>query len=137
VANAFELTQRVAAPADEVWAVVADSSRLPDWFAPVQAVREEGERRVLTMQGGALMTERILGRDDTARRYEYSVVEGARTPMISHRAGFEVLDLGEDASEVRWWTDARPADPEVDMERRLRPVMAEGLEALRTLLERR
>lgn len=136
MANAFELTQRVAAPADEVWAVVADSARLPDWFAPVHAVREEGETRVLTMQGGARMTERILGRDDVARRYEYSVVEGARTPMISHRAGFEVLDLGEGTSEVRWWTDARPADPEVDMERRLRPVMAEGLEALRTLLER-
>lgn len=133
--NAFELRQRIAAPADAVWGVVADSSRLPDWFAPVEAVEEHGDRRILTMAGGARMTERLLGRDDVARRYEYSVLEGARTPMISHRAGFEVVEVDDRTSEVRWWTDARPADPEVDMERRLGGVMASGLDALRSLVE--
>jgi len=133
--NAFELRQPIAAPADTVWQVVADSARLPDWFAPVEAVEETGDRRILTMAGGARMTERLLGRDDVARRYEYSVVEGARTPMISHRAGFEVVALDDGTSEVRWWTDARPADPEVDMERRLAGVMATGLDALRALIE--
>lgn len=135
VANAFELRERIAAAPEAVWAVVADSARLPDWFAPVTAVREEGERRTLTMAGGAEMTERIVSRDDVARRYEYTVEEGARTPMTSHRAGFEVLASGDGGSEVRWWTDARPVDPEVDLEGRLRGVMEAGLSSLRTMIE--
>jgi hypothetical protein len=85
--------------------------------------------------GGNEMTERIVMRDDAGRRYESSVEQGARTPMTSHRAGFAVEDLGDGTSEVRWWTDARPVDPEVDLEKRLRGVMEQGLATLKGTLE--
>ncbi len=135
MANSFMRSRHIAAHPDDTWAVVGDSMRLPEWFRVVTSVRLEGDRRILGLKGGAELVERFVLRDDEARRYVYTVESGASTPMTYHRAGFDVEDDGSGGSVVRWWTDARTADPTADLEERLGPAFDAGLESLAELLE--
>jgi hypothetical protein len=135
MANSFMRSRHIAASADDTWAVVGDSMRLPEWFGIVTQVRLEGDRRIVGLKGGAELSERFVSRDDTSRRYVYEVESGASTPMSYHRAGFDVEDDGSGGSVVRWWTDARTVDPEADLEERLGPAFDAGLESLANLLE--
>lgn len=135
MANTFMRSRHIAASPDDTWAVVGDSMRLPEWFGIVTDVRLDGDRRYVTLKGGNELTERFVSWDDDARRYVYSVEDGASAPMTYHRAGFDVDDPGDGGSVVRWWTDARTEDPEGDLEARLGPAFDAGLEGLAKLLE--
>jgi carbon monoxide dehydrogenase subunit G len=134
VANDFDLGMDVAAPADEVWALVGDPGRIDEWFAPVTACEMDGDRRTVTMGSGAVLVERV-GRDDAARSYSYSVLSGI-PGLTSHQATLRVVEAPA-GSRVLWRQVATSETEGYDIESRLGGVMTAGLERLRDILESR
>lgn len=132
MANRFSVSVDVAAPADAVWRVVGDPCGVPRWYSAYRSCTVEEDRRTLVRADGAVLVERLLERDDAARRYSYTVLSGV--PLRSHLASFEVQEAGR-GSRVVWTTEGEPEDPGADLEQRLAGRQREALEALRELLE--
>jgi hypothetical protein len=133
MANDFEVGVDVAADPDAVWALAGDPGRIGDWFPPVTACEMDGDVRTVEM-GGRTLVERIVDRDDAARSYSYSVLEGI-PGLTSHRATLSVAPA-PGGSRVTWRQTATSDDPEYDIEARLRGVLTSGLEGLRDAVER-
>jgi uncharacterized protein YndB with AHSA1/START domain len=97
---------RIAAPADDVWAVVGDPARLAEWFPGVASCAVDGTSRVVTTGSGLPMPEELLTVDPLQRRFQYRI--GA-PPFREHLATVDVHDLGDGTSFVVYGTDADPA----------------------------
>ena len=96
---------RVRRPADEVWALVGDPTRLPEWFPGIDACTVDGSTRVITLGSGLPMPEEILVVDPVQRRFQYRIT----APMFRHHRGtIDVIDLGDDTSLVVYSTEADP-----------------------------
>lgn len=134
MANDFEVSVDVAVPPEAAWALAGDPARIAEWFAPVVWVEIIGDERHARMGNGAELVERLVDRDDAARRYSYVVISGIPA-LTSHRATIGVDELPTGGSRVTWRQTGTSDDPEYDLERRLRAVMTAGLEGLRTVLE--
>jgi uncharacterized protein YndB with AHSA1/START domain len=97
---------RIAAPADDVWAVVGDPTRLAEWFPGVVSCTVDGTTRVVTTGSGLPMPEELLTVDRLQRRFQYRIT----TPLFrEHLATVDVHDLGDGTSLVVYGTDADPA----------------------------
>jgi uncharacterized protein YndB with AHSA1/START domain len=95
----------VRRPADEVWALVGDPTRLPEWFPGIDACTVDGSTRVITLGSGLPMPEEILVVDPVQRRFQYRIT----APMFRHHRGtIDVIDLGDDTSLVVYSTEADP-----------------------------
>ena len=93
---------RVAA---EVWALVGDPTRLPEWFPGIDACSVDGTTRVITLGSGLPMPEEILVVDPVLRRFQYRIT----APVFRHHRGtIDVIDLGDATSLVVYSTDADP-----------------------------
>ena len=93
---------------EHVWDAIRDvgaiHARLAKGF--VLDTRLEGDSRLVTFAGGAVVRERIVDVDDRARRLAYSVVEWRTT---HHNASIQVLAEGT-GSRVVWIADLLPDD---------------------------
>lgn len=100
-------TAEIDAPADGVWDAVADFGAVHRRFAPgfVTNVELEPGARVVTFADGSVARELFLGRDDTHRRFAYSVQSERLT---HHNASFQVTDLGAGRSKLTWIADVLP-----------------------------
>lgn len=112
---------------DEVWAVVGDPIGLLEFFPHAEG-RMEGEERVASI-GGVEMRERILSRDDEARRYDYELV-AAPFEFTSHRAWMQVDPEGA-GSRVTWVTTIEPDE----LEPLFGPAFVDALKQLKAGLE--
>lgn len=133
MANDFEVGVDVAVPPRVAWALAGDPARVHEWFGPVAACEVTGDVRRATMGNGAVLVERLIDRDDLARSYSYTVVEGI-PGLTSHRATVRVEDA-PGGSRVLWRQTATSEVEGYDIEARLGGVMTAGLEALRDRLE--
>lgn len=96
---------RVERPADQVWELVGDPARLPEWFPGIVAATVEGHRRTITTATGIDMPEEILVNDHVRRRFQYRV----DVPLVAyHRSTVDVLDLGDGTCAVSYAVDADP-----------------------------
>lgn len=96
---------RIARPADEVWAVVGDPARIPEWFPGIVEATVDGTSRVITTASGLPMPEEIITNDPVLRRFQYRLA----TPLVQHHLGtIDVFDLGDGTSLVAYATDAEP-----------------------------
>lgn len=120
---------RVARPADEVWKVAGDFAGIAAWLPGIEDGGTDGDVRTLRM-GDAVIRERLLDRDDTARRYEYTIVE---SPMAftNYHAVLSVEPDGDDGSRVVWTVELGPDD----LAEVMGPFLAGGLQALAAQLE--
>ncbi len=133
MANSFEVAIDVAAPSADVWALAGDPGRIGEWFPPVVACEVDGDTRRVTMGNGAELVEQITRRDDAARTYAYSVLEGI--PGLTRHEAVIAVEDAPGGSRVRWSQDAASDQEGYDAEARLRKVMEQGLERLRDTLE--
>ena len=93
-------------PADEVWALVGDPTRLHEWFPGVTACEVDGDTRVITTRSGIPMPEQLLTIDPLQRRFQYRIT----APLFKEHLGtIDVIDLGDRTSLVVYGTDADPA----------------------------
>ena len=133
MANDFSVSVDVAVPASAAWGLVGDPGRVHEWFGPVASTTIVGDGRHAVMGNGAELVERLVDRDDAARRYSYTVLAGI-PGLTSHRATISVDEIPS-GSPVSWRQTATPVDPEYDIESRVRVAMTRGLEQLREQLE--
>ena len=133
MANDFEVGVDVAVPPDAAWALAGDPARVGEWFGPVVACEVSGDVRRATMGNGAVLVEKLIDRDEAARSYAYTVLEGI-PGLTSHRATIRVTEA-PGGSRVLWRQTATSDVEGYDIEARLGKVMTAGLESLRDTLE--
>ncbi|MBR1218789.1 SRPBCC family protein [Bradyrhizobium sp. U87765 SZCCT0131] len=98
----------VAAPADRVWAALADFGALATRLVPgfVTACRLEDEHtRIVTFSNGTEAREILVDCDAARRRLVYVVVGGQLT---QHSASAQVLAEGDGACRFVWVADFLP-----------------------------
>ena len=96
---------RIARPADVVWRLVGDATRLHEWFPGIDSCVVEGTTRTITLGSGISMPEQMLVHDDLQRRFQYTIT----APIFTyHRGTIDVLDLGDGTCVVVYQTDADP-----------------------------
>jgi hypothetical protein len=96
---------RIDRPADDVWALVGDPTRLHEWFPGIVACQVDGNTRVITLGSGLPMPEEILVNDPVQRRFQYRIT----APLFQyHRGSIDVLDLDDGTCVVVYTTDADP-----------------------------
>lgn len=97
--------RRVAARADDVWALVADPARIVEWFPGVVAAHVEGPIRTLDLATGNTLTERILTVDRLARHFVYRLESEF---VRFHLGAIDVIELGPDDTLCVYSTTAEP-----------------------------
>lgn len=97
---------RIERPAADVWSLVGDPARIPDWFPGITAAKVDGTTRVITTGAGLEMPEEIVTNDPLQRRFQYRIT----APMFrEHLSTLDVLDLGDGTCVVVYAADADPA----------------------------
>jgi uncharacterized protein YndB with AHSA1/START domain len=99
----------IDAPAENIWDAVRDVGAIHRRLARqfVLDTRLDGDSRLVTFAGGAVVRERIVDVDDRARRLAYSVVQWRAT---HHNASIQVFPEGDDRSRLVWIADLLPDD---------------------------
>jgi mxaD protein len=106
----FRHTIDIAAPPDQVWAVLGDLTSVDRWIPGVTAVTRTGSGRVCTFDDGHRQEERILDYSPATRSYRY-VIDGAPLPVRDNTGGFTVEDTGG-GSRVVWESSFVALDPD-------------------------
>lgn len=116
--------------ADRVWEVVGDVGGISRWLPGIEVSSyENGERTCEIGAGRGRLVEKILLRDDAARRYEYTITEGPAR-YSSHHASMTVSPDG-DGSLFVWEMHIEPDEAAEPMH----AAAAGGAEALRAFVE--
>lgn len=103
----FGLDEELPYPADRVWAVMGNFSRLPDWFPGIAEFSSEGNHagalRTIVILPFPPVKHRLVVQDDARRYTEYRVVDG---PGLSEATGFVVTirvePRGDGACRLDW-----------------------------------
>ena len=98
--------ERIARPADEVWALVGDPGRIHEWFPGIESATVDGSSRMIVTGAGIPMPEEIVTNDPLQRRFQYRIVAGI---VREHLSTLDVLDLGDGTCLVVYSADADPA----------------------------
>ena len=101
----------IEADADDVWKVVGDWANGPTDMARghVASSRIEGDTRVVTFADGFVARERLVSRDDEARRIAYSVVGGTVRPDHDN-AVMQIVAESPGRCRFVWARDVLPDD---------------------------
>jgi mxaD protein len=98
----------INAPVDQVWAAAMNFDGLNTWHPAVaKDVLVEGKNnmagavRVLTLQDGGTIKEKLLAFDATTHRFSYKIVEGV-LPVSNYTASFVVKSVDAGKSSVTW-----------------------------------
>ena len=119
---------RIACPPDQVWSLVGDPERLPEWWPGIVSSVVDGKTRVVVTGSGIPMPEEIVTNDPLQRRFQYRIT----APMFrEHLSTLDVLDLGDGTSLVVYSADADPST----MALVIAGAAGNALEHLRTLME--
>ena len=119
---------RIARPASDVWALVGDPARLPEWFPGITDAVVDGTSRVITTGAGLPMPEEIVTLDHVLRRFQYRIT----APLFrEHLSTLDVLDLEDGTCLVVYGVDAEPST----MALVIGGAAGNALEHLRTLME--
>lgn len=121
---------RIARPAADVWALVGDPARLPEWFPGIVGAAVDGTSRIVTTGGGLPIPEEIVTNDPLQRRFQYRITG----PMFrEHLSTLDVLDLDDGTCVAVYAADAVPATAALV----IAGAAGNALEHLRDLMEGR
>lgn len=132
----------INAPIDQVWAHIRDFNGVPNWHPAVAKSEIEGggpsDRvgcvRVLTLEGGAVIRERLLELSDLGHHYSYSILESP-LPVANYRATLRLRRISDGDRTYAEWSasfDADPPEKREDAEKLLsRDVFQGGFDALK------
>lgn len=120
----------IDAPADRVWAAIADVGALHTRLVPgfvIDTVLKDEVRKV-TFGNGMTADETIITIDHDQRRFAYSVASGRLT---QHSASNQVFPAGEGRCRFVWIADVLPHAAADTMG----PMMAQGAAVLKATME--
>jgi hypothetical protein len=119
---------RIHRSADDVWKLVGDPARLPEWFPGIEQATVDGDKRTIVTGAGLPMPEQIVTDDPLQRRFQYRIT----APMFrEHLSTLDVLDLDDGTCVVVYAADATPAT----MALIIAGAAGNALEHLRDLME--
>lgn len=124
-------TIEIHAPADEVWALVGDPTRIGEWVPALASSSSESDTRSCTTTDGAEIVERILDRSDEKRHHIYEITSSP-LPLKHYRSMIAVH--GHDGhSHILWEAQFEGESPEVEprLVEAFDRIYSEGLAALR------
>ncbi|HET7651974.1 MAG TPA: SRPBCC family protein [Acidimicrobiales bacterium] len=98
-------------PADDVWSLVRDSSRVTEWFPHMTDVKvdDDAGTRTITLESGLPLLEDIVSVRDDLRRFQYRLV--GPLPVQHHLASIDVIADPADIDHrclVTYSTDVEP-----------------------------
>lgn len=99
---------RIHRDPNDVWKVLADPTRIVEWFPGVTAATVEGDVRTLTLQSGLPVFEDIVTLDGDMRRFQYRIT--GPLPVKYHLATMDVIEDGEPGCLLVYSTEITP-DP--------------------------
>lgn len=115
---------------DRVWEVVGDVGAISRWLPGIEVSSYTDEERVCELgEGRGRLVEKILGRDDTARSYEYTITEGPAR-YTRHHASMSVAPDGS-GSRFVWEITIEPDEAA----ERMRATARGGADALKAFIE--
>jgi mxaD protein len=98
----------IHASAERTWDAIKDFGGLNTWHPAVAKDEivagknnEVGAERLLTLGDGGTIHEKLLGHDDKARSFRYSIIEGV-LPVSDYSSNVVVHASGKDQSTVTW-----------------------------------
>jgi len=99
----------INAPADAVWALVGDFHGLAGWLPGVDKSEplDGGSKRRLSTRDGHFVLERLVARDDAARRVDFEVLE-SQLPTKNYFGTWRVTPLADGTSLFEWFADFEP-----------------------------
>jgi hypothetical protein len=97
---------RIARAPDDVWAIVGDAARLPEWFPGIIDCTVDGMTRVIHTGSGIPLPEELVTIDPLQRRFQYRITAGL---FREHLSTIDVLDLDDGTSLVVYSVDAEPS----------------------------
>jgi hypothetical protein len=97
--------------ADRVWQVIGDWEDGPVGMARghVVSCQSDGDVRVVTFATGTIARERLVARDETARRIVYSMIGDTVRPEHDN-AAMQILPGGAERCQFVWSRDVLPDD---------------------------
>jgi Polyketide cyclase / dehydrase and lipid transport len=110
----------INAPIDQVWAHIRDFNGLAQWHPAVAKSEIDGggpsDRvgcvRVLTLQDGGVIRERLLEMSDLGHHYSYSILESP-LPVANYRATLRLRRISDgDRTYAEWNATFDPNPPE-------------------------
>jgi uncharacterized membrane protein len=104
-----DLRRHVAAPADEVWAMLADQTRWPEWsgFDSVEVLRSSERAAMRLITSGEAGVRELIRRDAVGRRLTYRHLEGL---PVRYYTGEVTLRPNPDGTTVVWRAQIEPLD---------------------------
>lgn len=117
-----EVSAVLDAPVEDVWAVLGDFGTMPNYLTRVVNCRLESEEaarppvgavRVVGLQGGTVVRERLLAHDEVLRKVTYEIVGASRYPVRTYRAAAQAWPITSTRQTFVRWTvdfDAEAAD---------------------------
>jgi hypothetical protein len=99
---------RIQRDPDDVWRVLADPTRIVEWFPGVTAATVDDGVRTLTLKSGLPVFEDIITMDPRLRRFQYRIT--GPLPVKYHLATMDVIDDGEPGCLLLYSTEISP-DP--------------------------
>jgi hypothetical protein len=120
--------------ADRVWRVIGDWADGPVEMARGHVVssQADGELRVVTFASGTVARERLVARDEAARRIVYSLIGDTVHPEHDN-AAMQILAEGAGCCRFVWSRDVLPdalADPLLAAMESALPIVKRTLEAV-------
>jgi mxaD protein len=117
----------IDAPSAKVWEKVSNFNDLGAWHPAVKTTEiatgknnKAGAERLLTLQDGGTIKEKLLAYNAKAQTFKYSIVEGV-LPVTEYVSSVTVKPVGKDKSLVVWEgtfkrkdTSATPAEGQDD-----------------------
>jgi hypothetical protein len=120
----------IDASAEAVWDALRDWGAVHTRLAPgfVVDVRLDDGDRIVTFGSGAVLRERLVHRDEEARRLVWTIVDD---PYTHHNGVAQVFDEGDGRSRFVWTTDLLPDSIEAPT----RAAMEQGTAVIKATLE--
>jgi hypothetical protein len=121
-----------------VWDTIGGFNNLARWHPAVAKSEESKEGgatlRTLTLHGGGRIVERLEGKDDKARTYRYSILEGP-LPVAKYQATLRVAENPDGKScTVEWSSEFEPSGaPEGEATKVIRGIYEAGFDSLRKM----
>jgi len=127
----------INAPAEAVWQAISDFNNLGAFVAAVASSRLEGSgvgaKRVLTLQDGAELIERLESLDSNGKVLEYSIVSGP-LPVDRYLSRMEVKESGPGTAEFCWSSSFEPKGvSESEAKETIHGIYTMGFEGLKKL----
>jgi hypothetical protein len=135
-ADAIEVTKRIQAPGDltAVWEIAGGFCAIKDWHPAVKNCEEakEGEDsfRILTLQDGGTIKEKLTESSDES--YSYEIIESP-LPVKNYKASFSVEPgRSEGFTTVVWTAEFEPnGASEEEAQKTISGIFGDGLKGIK------